>query len=195
MTKALYLIGGAGVGKTTILQKHTEAFTVSPAIRLNKQLWAEPLQLGDVSAYRLGKARFSFAGTDALGMAVNPDAIEWVQEHPLPDFIYGEGQRLSNFRFLYALHSRTDLHVLHIVNNNAHLMREERALRLGVRQQSPSFVKATETKSDNLVKLLIEAQVKVTVVNTTGFRVDEAVTQIASASRQDVFALGELVNN
>lgn len=180
MTEALYLIGTAGVGKTTLLHKYTESFTATPAIRLHNQLWAEPLQLGEVRGYRLGKSRESFAGTDALGMAVNPDAIKYVEDCPLPDFIYGEGQRLSNLRFLTALHARSHLIVVQIVNNNADLLRKERARRLRVPEQSPSYVKATMTKCDNLFKSLLEASVRVNLLDITGLSLDEAVAQLES---------------
>ena len=175
MTRSLYIIGEAGSGKTTLMHKYTSAFTTSPAIRLHNQLWAEPITSEQESGFRLGKVRHSFSGTDALGMSVNPDAVHWVEEYELPDFICGEGQRLSNVKFLTALHLKSSLTVIRLINANAVSLRQQRANRLNVREQSPAYVKATATKAVNLHKALTDIGIRVVSCDVTGLQVDDAV--------------------
>ena len=178
MINSLYLIGGAGVGKTSLLQELNKDYVTQPAIRLHNLLWGEPLFSENTTGVRLGRPRSSFAGTDALGMAVNPDAVEWLTLGNLPKFICGEGQRLSNQRFLTTLRDVSNLTVICVVNNNSHVMRAQRAHNLGVREQSSSYVKATVTKSANLCSTLTTAGVRVVKLDSTNMGVSEAAISV-----------------
>ena len=154
--KAIYLIGEPGVGKSTVIRELYPNLRATTAIRLNKQLWGQPLKRGHITAgVMLGKEREGFTGTDALGMSVNPDAIAWCSDASIPyRFIIGEGARLANIAFLTALHvsirtsqSRT------LIADNAAQRREQRAERLGTDLQAESCVIGRKTGARNLAAL------------------------------------------
>lgn len=117
--RALYLLGAPGVGKTTVMDAYLLRCGWTPlpdADRLHGLLWGHAMidPDGDPRGIYLGRRRDAFSGTDALGMAVAPDARAWARS--LNDasttlFICGEGNRLGNRGFLRALAEVSDLTV------------------------------------------------------------------------------------
>ena len=166
--KAIYLIGEPGVGKSTVIRELYPNMRATTAIRLNKQLWGQPLKRGHITAgVMLGKEREGFTGTDALGMSVNPDAIEWANsKHPYR-FIIGEGARLANIAFLTALNKNTNLTVAYLVADNAAQRREQRSERLGTELQAESWVKGRKTGARNLAALCTQQNIEVITIDTS----------------------------
>jgi hypothetical protein len=118
VTESLYLLGPPGVGKSTLLKEYLRQheWTVLPdAERLYGHLYGHPMiHDGIPRGVYLGKARERFPGTDALSMAVAPDARAWARslpEMPLGLFVCGEGARLGNPGFLRALGESSELTV------------------------------------------------------------------------------------
>ena len=166
--KAIYLIGEPGVGKSTVIRELYPNMRATTAIRLNKQLWGQPLKRGHITAgVMLGKEREGFTGTDALGMSVNPDAIEWANsKHPYR-FIIGEGARLANIAFLTALNKNTNLTVAYLVADNAAQRREQRSERLGTELQAESWVKGRKTGARNLAALCTQQGIHTITIDTS----------------------------
>lgn len=152
MSKSVYLIGEPGVGKTTVTSALCQNFALGDELQLLGKLWGtELLSAGELAGYRLGRERELFAGTDALAMSVNPDAVKWVQEDPLPEIIVGEGARLANKRFLTALEEKTNFLLVLVIADNAAQRREERGS-----NQNQSWVQGRLTASVNLFKEALE---------------------------------------
>lgn len=184
MTRALYLIGAPGTGKTTLLAAWTARYKPGPAQRLHRLLWAEPLTLaGQPLGYRLGQTRHPFGGTDTLGMAVNPDAVEWAAFHPLPPLVCGEGARLANTAFLVALAARTRLLVVHLTADTAHDRQTERAQRHGLTPQSEAWTKGATTRATNLAHRLPDLGVDVAHLDTTHLTPAEASTALTALAQ------------
>ena len=162
MTRAIYIVGEPGAGKTTTVQTYLQQYDKQPAIRLHRQLWAEPLIHDDkLTGFHLGKTKDTFSGTDALGMAVNPDAITWLQTAHLPPFIIGEGQRLANQHFITQLNQRTQLTLIHLTANNAAQRRQTRGT-----NQNPTWIKAAISRATNITNLATQQGRHVTELNT-----------------------------
>jgi hypothetical protein len=151
---ALYLIGAPGVGKTTALSLIQRQVRFDPPTLLwGSLLRGEVWRRGGLPAgVRLGLTRESFSGTDALSMAVHPQAVEWAQQATLPRALAGEGQRLATFAFLSALADRCDLTVVHLVASSASL-----DLRCAIRgsTQAEPWRRGAAVRAANLAALLV----------------------------------------
>lgn len=162
MTRALYVIGEPGVGKSTAFRLLTEHLPLgkpesvsdeSPLLKV--QRWDSGLVLG----FDTGEG---FPGTDRLSMAVQPHAMRWVTESDLPKYVIGEGQRLANVAFLMALAARSDLRVVHIRLDEA--VAQSRRTKRGT-GQNEKWAKAARSRAYNLAENLIENGVNVTNIS------------------------------
>lgn len=159
MTRAVYLIGPPGVGKTTVMTMLLSPYQLLAPLRVTgyTPLWVEPLlDDGRHVGYHLGKTRASFGGTDALSMGVNTAAVRWAREAPLPELVAGEGQRLANARFLGTLADRPDvtLTVIHLSAPTAVL--DARCAARGSKQKR-AWRQGAATRAANLAGALTEA--------------------------------------
>lgn len=170
MSRATYVIGPPGVGKTTYLQQLIRAErAVLPAVRVLRLLKGEPLANradGTVDALHLGVTRpGGFSGTDALSMGVQPDAISWARSGANANLsVYGEGQRLANLEFLSALASVRDLTVIYLTAPSDVL--DERCERRGS-QQSRSWRQGAATRAARCAERCTDAGMHVVVVDAT----------------------------
>lgn len=153
MTNSVYIIGGAGSGKST--------FTAALLERMGGQLG--PLEalhslpnkkatvtlrgqrLGD--GLYLGLMRDKFPGTDGLDRASSPVGADWLANAELPSFIIGEGATLTTRPFLEALHAHTDLLLVHLFADD--MIVDLRFLQRGS-QQAWSWVTNTVTRARNM---------------------------------------------
>ena len=93
-TRKLIAIGGSpGTGKTTLMRKFMEGKTwieCQPA-KLVTAMYNEELDLYILGKYAEGE---TFAGTDRLSMAVQPEVQAWIQTHNCN--VLFEGDRIFN---------------------------------------------------------------------------------------------------
>lgn len=151
----LYLVGPPGVGKSTVMAELTsrcgreqslQPFAHDVLVRQDREVGVE-----------LGRRRASFSGTDALGMSVQPRAVEWIASRP-HRLVLGEGARLGTVGFLTA--ARTAGYRVLLVHLSApeDVLERRRALR-GSRQ-SPSWMQGAETRAQRLAdRMALDADV------------------------------------
>lgn len=164
-TKALYVVGGAGTGKTTFLSRVLEPVSIEPEISeihsgRNKgnhlvrflSHWASgPAGMG-LYLGRLVPSNPKYAahpGTDALDKVACPVATEWVRTALLPTWIAGEGAGLAKRPFIQALAEETDLLMIHLVAED--WVKDLRFLQRGT-SQPDRFVEATVTSAANITE-------------------------------------------
>lgn len=159
MTQSVYIIGGAGTGKSTFTQELLDMRT-GGLLQMGplEDLHGKPNSRGTMITLRghaiglsgmyLGCMRDSFPGTDGLDRVSYIPAEEWLQTALLPEWIIAEGATLAVRRFLAVLHQTTDLLLVHLQCED--FVKELRFLSRGS-SQDPKFVLSTETKSANLV--------------------------------------------
>ena len=126
MTRAVYVIGPPGSGRTTLVNRLLADLPLLPPVTVwadpHTRLFGQPFLRkgpgGDTpSGILLGHRRDPYGGTDALSAAVNPVAVAWANH---PDgaqrwaAVVGEGRRLANVAFLTALAAHTDLTVIRL---------------------------------------------------------------------------------
>lgn len=152
--KAVYLVGGAGTGKSTFTQQvlNEMGAELGPLEDLDSERNAKALvtlrghRTSDGGLY-LGVMRDSFPGTDGLDRASSPVGEKWLRAgEDRPRYLLGEGATLATQRFLTALFECTDLLLVHLVCPPDEVQRRfaERGS-----DQNPNFVKTTVTRSAN----------------------------------------------
>jgi len=147
-TRKLIAVGGQpGTGKTTLFRKFIEGkkwIEVEPA-KLVSALYNEEMDLYILGKYQEGE---TFAGTDRLSMAVQPELQKWIQAHNCN--ILFEGDRVFNQSFLeFAMGlPDTDLQVVYLKTTKEVL--EQRYKDRGS-DQSEQFLRGRETKYSNLL--------------------------------------------
>ena len=123
--RSVYVIGGAGTGKSTFMELllarvgvaqlgPVEELHVQTQTRLGKPLRCALRGQRWPGGVYLGIMRPEFPGTDALVNTTGPVAREWLREGPLPDMVVGEGLLLSSRPFLELLAACTDALVVHL---------------------------------------------------------------------------------
>jgi broad-specificity NMP kinase len=147
-TRKLIAVGGQpGTGKTTLFRKFMEGkdwMDVSPVKLVNASYNTER-DLYILGKYEEGE---TFAGTDRLSMAVQPEMQKWIQTHNCN--ILFEGDRIFNQSFLeFAMGlPNTDLQVVYLKAPKDIL--EQRYKDRGS-DQSEQFLRGRETKYSNLL--------------------------------------------
>lgn len=174
MTQSVYVIGGAGTGKST--------FTAALLERVGAQMGSltdlhqKPNSRGTVITLRghhvtgepgdglyLGCMRDAFPGTDGLDRVSYIPGEAWLQTAELPDWIVGEGATLAVRRFLAVLNETTDLLVVWLEAED--WLKELRFFARGS-DQDPRFVLSTATRSHNLAADLVKNGVRVWSVDS-----------------------------
>lgn len=155
VTRSVYIIGGAGTGKSTFTRELLERL----GCRMGSlyDLYALPNKKNVVTlrghdlepgGIYLGCMRDSFPGTDGLDRASSPVGAAWLRNGDLPDFIVAEGATLATRPFIAALHETTRLLLVHLTADD--FIKELRFKQRGS-EQADSFVTATATRSANLL--------------------------------------------
>ena len=147
-TRKLIAVGGQpGTGKTTLFRKFMEDkkwIECEPA-KLISAMYNEELDLYVLGKYQEGE---TFAGTDRLSMAVQPEVQKWIQT--INANVLFEGDRIFNQSFLeFAMGlPQTDLQVVYLKVPKELL--EQRYKDRGS-DQSEQFLRGRETKYSNLL--------------------------------------------
>jgi broad-specificity NMP kinase len=147
-TRKLIAVGGQpGTGKTTLFRKFMEDkkwIECEPA-KLVSAMYNEEMDLYILGKYQEGE---TFAGTDRLSMAVQPELQKWIQTHN--SNILFEGDRVFNQSFLeFAMGlPQTDLQIVYLKAPKEIL--EQRYVDRGS-DQSEQFLRGRETKYSNLL--------------------------------------------
>lgn len=147
-TRKIIAVGGQpGTGKTTLFRKYMEDKTwiqCEPA-KLVSAMYNQELDLYILGKYEEGE---TFAGTDRLSMAVQPNLMEWIASHNCN--VLFEGDRVFNQSFLeYCMGlPNTDLQVVYLKAPSEVL--KQRYKDRGS-DQSEQFLRGRETKYSNLL--------------------------------------------
>jgi broad-specificity NMP kinase len=146
--RKLIAVGGQpGTGKTTLFRKFMEGkkwIECEPA-KLISAMYNEEMDLYILGKYQEGE---TFAGTDRLSMAVQPEIQKWIQG--INSNVLFEGDRIFNQSFLeFAMGlDQTDLQVVYLKAPKEIL--EQRYKDRGS-DQSEQFLRGRETKYSNLL--------------------------------------------
>jgi len=146
--RKLIAVGGSpGTGKTTLFRKFMEGkkwIECEPA-KLISAMYNEEMDLYILGKYQEGE---TFAGTDRLSMAVQPEVQKWIQTHNCN--VLFEGDRIFNQSFLeFAMGlDQTDLQVVYLKAPKNVLV--QRYIDRGS-DQSEQFLRGRETKYSNLL--------------------------------------------
>jgi broad-specificity NMP kinase len=147
-TRKLIAVGGVpGTGKTTLFRKFMEDkkwIEVEPA-KLVSAMYNEEMDLYILGKYQEGE---TFAGTDRLSMAVQPEVQKWIQTNNCN--ILFEGDRIFNQSFLeFAMGlPNTELQVVYLKAPKELL--EQRYKDRGS-DQSEQFLRGRDTKYSNIL--------------------------------------------
>ena len=174
-TRSVYVIGGAGAGKSTFMERliGDRMILMGPL----EDLHSAPNSRGTIITLRghrfpddgvyLGLMRDNFPGTDGLDRVSSVAGVPWLRLGMAPAWVIGEGATLANRPFLTALSEETDLLLIHLRCDDA--VKVARFQERGS-SQDPKFVAATVTKSANLLNEMTKAGVKTIDADTNDYR-------------------------
>lgn len=178
MIPAVYIVGGAGSGKSTFMKELLQylGYGLGPLADLHERRNAKALvalrghqlhpPIGSTPGIYLGKMRDSHPGTDGLDRASHQVGIEWLERgmHEQYRFVLAEGFVLATKGFLAALDEHTDLLLVSLWVGP-----EERERRFKERgtNQSENFVKSTATAAFNRTREQEERAGRVLRVDTS----------------------------
>lgn len=164
MTRSIYIVGGPGSGKSTLMADLLDGWEVGPYVRFTKrEMFGHYLIHPEkgLGAY-LGHLRPEYPGTDALSLSVAPQALSWLED-TLPllglGWVFGEGARLSHMGFLEELAACTDLTVIHLMVDPEEAARRRQAR--GGKLLSEKYCKVATSKANNVAAACREAGIKV----------------------------------
>jgi hypothetical protein len=172
---SVYIVGGAGVGKSTFTSQLLELAGANP-LAPQEDLCQMPNARGTIITLRghrtqgagmyLGKMRDSFPGTDGLDRASSITGEKWLDGWGHLDWAYvlGEGATLATERFLNALHRRTRLLLVHLVCDPG--VKAERLAGRGS-DQAETFIQGTATRSANSAARMRAAGAEVLGIETS----------------------------
>jgi len=149
----VYIVGPPGVGKSSVMEALTDECDRLTALHTPVPhdvllIPNDDDQNVDV-AIELGRHRDSFSGTDALGMSIQPQAVEWIATRP-HRLILGEGARLATVGFLHAARSAGyTVHLVHLGAQDARLAERRRGRGS---DQSPVWVRGATTRARRIME-------------------------------------------
>ena len=179
-SRSLYILGAPATGKSTLARAVVTRLGLAwaPDRKVFRELWVTPLTdaAGAEFGLSFGKERGSFSGTDALSMSVLPRALEWLRETELPEYVLGEGARLSSPKFLVELDRYASLTVGVLVARWETLA-TRRAEREGG-DLSDRFVAQASTRAFNAANAMRAFGYPVTYIDTEEFSPEQAARKL-----------------
>ena len=156
MTQSVYVIGGAGTGKSTFMEQLLDRLghPMGPLVDLASRPNARGVKITlrghwlGLDGLYIGCMRESFPGTDGLDRASSIAGEEWLETGVLPSFVIAEGNTMATRRFIGALHKHTNLLLVHLEADD--FVKELRFLQRGSNQHE-QFVRQTATRAGNLL--------------------------------------------
>lgn len=152
MRKIVAMVGVPGTGKSTLtrawMNQYADDWTRAEPAKLVSAEYSK-----SKNTYVLGKydADETFPGTDRLSMAVQPEAITWIQGAGREANVFFEGDRLGTQSFLEVLADLPDSEF-----NILHLEADERTLDIRYKQrgsdQSEQFLRGRQTKIEGICR-------------------------------------------
>ena len=146
----LYLIGGPGTGKSTVLNGLLGDPIREESQPFKHRIYASYPHPGGIQpgGIQLGGSRSEFPGTDTLQLNVQPLVTSWMREQPAGTMVAAEGARLANHIFFDAVESMGwALHLFYLWVAPDELQR-----RRALRSQNPTWVKGQDTKMAKLFR-------------------------------------------
>lgn len=147
-TRKLIAVGGSpGTGKTTLFRKYMEGKDFQPVepAKLVSAMYNTERDLYILGKYAEGE---TFAGTDRLSMACQPNIQEWIASHNCN--VLFEGDRIFNQSFLEFAMGLPDTDLQIVFLNAPKEVLQQRYQDRGS-DQSEQFLKGRETKYSNLL--------------------------------------------
>lgn len=187
-TRSLYIVGGAGTGKSTFMDSlvlgelGAEFLPYGPlytgkeaSTGRSRTLCGHWLGVKDATPWGdepdpragvyIGQHREWFPGTDGLDLVISPTAAEYLRVGVLPRFIVAEGAVLSTPKFLTALHQETNLLLLHLRAPDDVVV--DRVAARGSANHNAEFLLRTKTRASNTLAAMRKAGVTWLSIDTT----------------------------
>lgn len=144
--KVIAIGGEPGSGKTTLMKEIIKHYGVEPKYDACKLV---PYLQND-NVYVLGKYEEGevFSGTDRMSMAVQPEAIKFLDTLPSNSVVLFEGDRLFTASFLEHCLDKFDLSIVYLSTTKQ--IREERYKERGS-NQNETWLQGRETKISNIM--------------------------------------------
>ena len=146
MTRVIAIGGEPGAGKSTLMKKLIDHYKTES--KYNNVKLVPYLQSGKI--YILGKYEEGevFSGTDRMSMAVQPEAVKFLDILPSDSVVLYEGDRLFNSSFLENCVDKFDTKIIYLSTDKD--VRNERYKERGS-DQNPTWLQGRETKINNIM--------------------------------------------
>lgn len=144
--KIVAIGGEPGSGKSTLMKRLVQHYGVEP--KYNEVKLVPYLQKDNL--YILGKYEEGevFSGTDRMSMAVQPEAIKFLDSLPIDSIVLYEGDRLFTASFLEDCMDKYNLEIVHLSTERN--IRKQRYLDRGS-DQDETWLRGRETKVSNIL--------------------------------------------
>jgi uridine kinase len=144
--KVIAIGGEPGCGKTTLMWKIIDRFNFEPkyeSFKLVPYLQYENIFI--LGKYEKGEV---FSGTDRMSMAVQPEAIKFLESLPENSLVLYEGDRLFTSSFLENCVEKYDTNIIYLETNKE--TRKERYKERGS-NQNENWLAGRESKISNIL--------------------------------------------
>lgn len=144
--KVIAIGGEPGSGKSTLMKEIIKHYSVEPkydAFKLVPYLQKDNIYI--LGKYEEGEV---FSGTDRMSMAVQPEAIKFLESLPKDAIVLFEGDRLFTASFLEHCLDKYNLSIIYLSTTKQ--IREERYKERGS-NQNETWLQGRETKISNIM--------------------------------------------